>query len=87
MRRLSFFDDIIQHAWHGCSRPCGGIRAGNVTSRIDLTIQLPLDLAISQDTDLASAHLNPLIIRLVITTVLFAILLSCTVNMQWIGKI
>ena len=37
----------------------GGIRAGNVASRIDLTIQLPLDVVISQDTDLASVLLYP----------------------------
>lgn len=56
--------------------------AGNVTSRIDLAIQLPLDVVISQDTDLASVLLYPSFIRSIITTLLFAILLSCTVNMQ-----
>lgn len=63
-------------------RAGGGIRAGNVASRIDLTIQLPLDVVISQDTDLASVLLYPSFFRPVITTLLFAILLSCTVNVQ-----
>lgn len=62
--------------------------AGNVTSRIDLAIQQPLDAVISQDADSVSAHLkvsahlNSSIIRLVITTVLFTMSLSRTVNMQ-----
>ena len=77
-----FFWRFLQPAWHGCARPCGGIRAGNVASRIDLAIQLPLDAVISQDADSVSAHLNSSIIRLVITTVLFTMSLSRTVNMQ-----
>lgn len=77
MRRPSFlaiFYSMLDMAARG--------PAGNVTSRIDLAIQQPLDAVISQDADPVSAHLNSSIIRLVITMVLFTMLLSRTVNMQ-----
>lgn len=78
MRRPSFFLAIFYSMLDMAARG----PAGNVTSRIDLAIQQPLDAVISQDADSVSAHLNSSIIRLVITTVLFTMSLSRTVNMQ-----